>query len=182
MNKKMKLSDKLIEVNLISEINKLINLPFLQDDAVVNTALLINYGDRLLFSKFEEIEPPQLAAVIVSYYNKKWIELGKIYGLDIDAGMGSSRYILEKSANEQKRLSDSELVNQVSAFNDDTLLTDSGNTGKNSDDLKAQNDRLLIENNISVNNAFENLQQFEKTIIIDTVLKDISNLITLSVY
>lgn len=179
----MLLTDKLKEGRLLVAVGAVEPFPFLiGNEDVLEMLLDTRHGDRQLFSKMENKTIEEIADMIALFYKKKWLELVKISEIDIEAGTGDIRTITEKIDNEEKRTNENELLQKVSAFNDDDLVTDTGSNGTGKDDLKGKVDRVLTDTQINLSNAYNNLSLIEKNNIIDRVLTDVAHLITLSIY
>lgn len=179
----MLLTDKLKDGGLFVAVGAVEPFPFIAgNEDVLEMLLETRYGDRQVFSKMENKSIEEMAKMIAVFYKRKWEELVKISAIDLEAGTGDVRTITEKVNNEELRINENELLQKVSAFNDDDLVTDTGSNGTGMDDLKGKLDRVLTDSQINLANAYNNLSLIEKNNIIDRVLKDIAQLLTLSIY
>lgn len=176
------LSSRLEGVNLFNKIGNVEQFPFLVDEDILEVGLILKYGDKTLFNKFETMPDEMIAKLIVVQFKNKWNDLFEALQSDFDLMSGSVQVVDEKGNHEQKRDYTHELINKVGAFNSDDLLIDSGNNEINSDDVKGTNDKLTKISYNALNNLWDNLEKVSKNNIVDVVLFDIQSFLTLNIY
>ena len=159
-------------------------LPFFDTvpPAQLDVQTVLSFGDRFIFSKLVTTAPEQMAVNIVAIYKAKWEKLVEALAVDYDLSAGTSKKTTETIHKIEARDNTRDDVNKVSAFNTDDLITDTGATSTGADNLTGDTTRTLTEADISLTNAFNNLSMLDQQNIITTVIKDVANYMTLSVY
>ena len=77
---------------------------------------------------------------------------------------------------------DSNNENKVSAYNDDELSTNDSSSDNSSEDKQRESDKNTETTQSSFNVVKSQLELFNSSFIINTILKDISELTLLSIY
>lgn len=170
--------------SIFTAIQTIEDFPFFVDNtpADLDIMLSLTHGRKTMFSTFLDVDINDAAKFIVKTSGDKWNKLIAFNSLDISLGADSSHKIKgnEKQTGNKNDVSITE--NKVSAFNSDVLITDTGN----SNTLEETTDKEIIrdstDDKISFKSAYENLSLADKTNIISTVLKDVANYLTVSVY
>lgn len=145
--------------------------------------MLLNMGySRTLFSRFEGAEIEALANQVVMFYRDHWNNLIKIADAEMDILEGNARVVREEIDVTEVRTDEREDLNKVSAYNDDELLTDTGTNSKGGNDLDGKTVRKLFDGRSDLETAYNNLSISQKHSIIRTVLQDVINFLSLSIY
>lgn len=150
----------------------------LPDD--MDTALIINYGERVVYPKLHNLNLDKLASIINSLYGSNWEKLITINTLDFKAG--AEKIVNETTTNTVLATGSNSTDNQVSAFNSDELMTDTKDVGSSTNTEDVTGSKQASEKSISMRNAYNNLLLTQKTNILNTVLKDVSSYLTLDIY
>lgn len=160
------------------------NFPFFADTtpAEFDQMLSLTYGQRMVTSAFNSFDINVAGKFITKLYGEKWAALIKfnISPPDIGAKSVTKTTCNQNTVGTKNDISNSE--NKVSAFNSDDLITDTG--ARNELDENVTQD-ITRDSSVSVidwQTAFNNLSLAERTNIINIVLKDVSNYLTISVY
>lgn len=182
----IKLSDFLSGQSLFTAIKNVngVTFSFLTPENIpkLDNNLMFNYGDRILFNKMVNMDLNIIAESIVLNCGDNWknlidSEINKINPLAKD-----SKVIIESINNVENRTNENDTVNKVSAYNTDNLINNDGSTVNAIDNLTGDKTRNYKEENLSIENLFNNLSILQKTNIINIVLKDVSDFLTISVY
>ena len=158
------------------------DLPFLGDgqNEVMDRLLMLNYGDRLVYRKLIPYPASQICEMLVKQHGHKWnalVEVGELNKL-----ANKTRTITETTTNNETRNNTRDDKNLVSAYNDDTLITNDGSLSVGSDDLTGTETRTMTDETIYLNSVYNNLSLSDKNNIMNVVLKDVASFITLSIY
>lgn len=140
------------------------------------------YGHRTMFSRMEALTMDQVAASIVLANLDKWNNLIAAHALEIGIGDGVVKTTDSSGKTTQDRDSTNERVTKVSAYNSDELLADTGDNTTNAENTVTDQTGLSKSSEKSVKNAFDNLNLLTQYSIINTMVSDVANHITLSVY
>lgn len=138
------------------------------------------YGDRIVFSKVINIDLETLARLIIGVNGDKWDNLILANGLDILSG--SERTVNENNSSNVLNTGANTRTHKVSGFNDPDLIEDTADLDSSTGTVDNTGTRLLTEKTKSLQTAFNNLQLQRKINIIETVVKDVSNYLTLDIY
>ena len=160
------------------------NFPFFvgNDAADLDYMLTLNYGQRLMFSAFIDVPVNTVAKHIVKLYGDKWDGLIKFNESVANIGAVSSVKTTGKQKTTGVKTDNTDVTNKVSAFNSDKLLVDTGSTTVGDENTTQDVDRDSLVETFNIQTAFNNLPLAEKTNIINVVLKDVANYLTVSVY
>lgn len=160
------------------------NFPFFvgNDAADLDYMLTLNYGQRLIFSAFIDVPVNTVAKHIVKLYGDKWDGLIKFNENGANIGAVSSIKTTGKQKTTGVKTDNTDVTNKVSAFNSDELLVDTGSTTVGDENTTQDVDRDSLVETFNIQTAFNNLPLAEKTNIINVVLKDVANYLTVSAY
>lgn len=178
----MKLSEKLKGVSLFTELWKLTPIPALVNYGTLDALLVNEYGDRTMFYKMVDTPIEDIAQMLMEVYGSRWLMLQDISEIDLEVGAGTVRKLKEKVDNREDRNTNYKGVNKVSGFNSDELVTDTGNDHDTTDGFIGDLDRDLTESIVSAENAYNRLSLADKHNIIKQVLKNVADLLTISIY
>ena len=160
------------------------NFPFFvgNDAADLDYMLTLNYGKRLMFSAFIDVPVNTVAKHIVKLYGDKWYGLIKFNESGANIGAVNSVKTTGKQKTTGVKTDNTDVTNKVSAFNSDELLVDTGSTTVGDENTTQDVDRDSLVETFNIQTAFNNLPLAEKTNIINVVLKDVANYLTVSAY
>ena len=180
----IKLSNFLEQGNIFAEIWAIQAFPFLNGNNVntVNNLLKLGYGEKTVFSKLEIIPLNEIAEMLVLKYGDGWNDLVKVQAVTFEVGATSTRKVVETINENETRNNTRDDVNKVSAFNSDDMINNDGVNSISNDALNNDKTRTLTDSNIDINTAFNNLSLSSKNRIIDLILKDTSQFLSLSIY
>lgn len=142
--------------------------------------LIIFYGERIVFNKMIGFDLDIIASLIVGVNGDKWENLILVDGLDILSG--AERTVNENNSSNVLNTGANTRTHKINSFNDPTLIEDNADVESNTATVDNTGTRLLTEKTKSLQTAFNNLQLQRKINIIETVVKDVSNYLTLDIY
>ena len=160
------------------------NFPFFADNtpAELDQMLSLTYGQRLVTSAFNNFDINTAGKFITKLYGEKWKALIEfnISAPDLGAKSVTKTNGNQNTVGTKNDVSNSE--NKVSAFNSDTLITDTGAHNELAENITQDITRDSSISVIDWQTAFNNLALAERTNIITVVLKDVASYLTVSVY
>lgn len=158
------------------------DLPFLGEyqNEVMDKLLMLEYGDRLVYRKLLPFPANQICEMIVKKHGHNWDVLMELETINKLAD--KSRTITETTTTNENRNNARDDKNLISAYNDDALIVNDGMTSTGVDDLTGTETRTMTDETIDLKNAYNNLSMSDKNNIMNVVLKDVANFITLSIY
>lgn len=158
------------------------DLPFLGDyqNEVMDKLLILEYGDRLVYRKLISYSANQICEMLVKQHGHNWDALVEIDALNKLANR--TRTITETTTTDETRNNTRDDKNLISAYNDDTLITNDGSLSTGVDDLEGTETRTMTDETIDLKSAYNNLSMSDKNNIMNIVLKDVASFITLSIY
>lgn len=147
----------------------------------LNVLLAVNYGDRLLTNKAVENFEMVATAFMIQYQNKlDYLEQAINVKYDILQGKGK-KVVEVVNANENKKNIIDE-KNLQGSFDGGEMFPDSGRSSDNLDDLQKDLNREVSESLTGLNVMFDNLLLIDKHNIMNVIVKDVANYISLSIY
>ncbi len=146
----------------------------------MDTTLIINYGERVVYPKLHNLNLDKLANIINSLYGSNWKKLITINTLDFKSG--AEKIVNETTNNNVISTGSNSTDNKVSAYNSDELVTDTKDVGSSTNTEDLTGVKQISEKSISLRTAYNNLLLTQKINILNTVLKDVSSYLTLDIY
>lgn len=160
------------------------NFPFFADTppSELDQMLSLTHGQRLVTSAFNNFDINVAGKFIAKLYGEKWTALIEfnISPPDLGAKSFTKTTGSQNTVGTKNDVSNSE--NKVSAFNSDTLITDTGAHNELDENTTQDIKRDSSVSVIDWQTAFNNLSLYERTNIISVVLKDVATYLTVSVY
>ena len=172
------LTGNLIELLLASGVT------FIEPEKVntMNNLLLVKYGERVLYSKFELLTLQEISDMIALIHNQHWQDLIALKASEVNPFYTSTDTLTETITETGNTTNTSEKLNKVSAYNDDELIVNDGDSSNQNENKQGETVRTLTNNKMDINNAYNNLSLSAKNNIIELVLKDIADFLTLTIY
>ena len=171
---------KEIQGNIFHELRK-INSDFIFDVDKMNRLFLYKYGERVLAEPVNKWSVAEIADILAFTYGDKWDNIiNDFTGFSLFADKIVKEKEVIDSQETRKKLN--EIVNKLSSFDGSELVVNDGSNTSDDDNIK--NDTVKEKNTETGNiaNFINNLQIKLENNIINTVLKDTKNLITLEIY
>lgn len=169
--------------SLFTVINTLNPFPFLADKAVLmDTLLSVNYGERVIFDGVVDISIDDIAEMVLLKYTDKWESVAAMKENGFDVGAWNSRKLTETITETENRNNTNESINKVSAYNTDVMIDNDGATGTGTETVLNEKVRTLTDSTGDLNNAYNHLSLVEKNNIMNVVLHDVADFLTLSIY
>ena len=183
-DKQKTLRSYLADTNIFDSIKAIESFPFLEGDSSddLNMMLKINYGQKIMFSGVSNLSVADAAKYIVKNYSDSWNKLLTALDSDFNIAANAIKVTSGKGNSNGTKTDDRNSKHNVAAFNSDELLPDSGDTENNVETSSNETINTGKEENLSLKSLFDNLPLIERTNIINIVLKDVSNYLTISVY
>lgn len=178
----IKLNEFMTQGGLFTHIEQINPLPFLGDgqNEVMDRLLILNYGDRLIFTKLITVSLPEIAKMVTMLNADNWDNL--ILLDDVNKNASNVRKITETTNSTETRNNSRDDKNLISAYNDESLIVNDGSSIVGKDDSSGLVTRTLTDETVNLKNAYNNLSLVAKNNIMNVVLKDVADFITLSIY
>lgn len=179
----MKLNEYLEKGNLISLLI-ISGVDFLQgkDADTLNSLMLLNYGERELYYKFEVLELQEISDMVALIHSQHWQDLIALKASEVNPIYSQSNTLTETVTETGNTTNTSEKLNKVSASNSDVLITNDGDSSNQNENKQGETVRTLTDNKMNVADAYNNLSLSAKNNIINIVIKDIVDFLTLTIY
>lgn len=178
----MKVKDKLSNLFTSLEVKKPLLIFEHMDSTILDQIYINMYGEKTL-SKIGNLDMDLITDMIVNMYADKWDRgIENFLKSIIDITEGGYK-VIENSTNEDINSLTRNVINKVSAYNDDTMaenVEDSEelagtNTGKN--DLEKN-----VINKISIDNIIKIINYLNNYYMYDIMMVDINELLTMKIY
>ena len=178
----MLLKEYLEGVNIFDLINQIEPLPFEPPLQLTNLDLRLKllHGNKTLFESFESLEPELVANLLSMEFGKKWGDL--ITVLSQTDNLNPRTELTETITDGETRTSSSNVLGKVSAYNSDTLIVNDGSDTSGLDTSDGERTRTLTDTQIDLANSFNMLNVVQQNSILQTVMQDVANYLTLSIY
>ena len=184
----MSIYNELVTVNdlnnvpqIFTELKKL-NTNSMMDSEKLHNLFMVRYGDRNVNPSIINLTPFQIADLLTFEYGKKWeILSNEIWG-GFNLGAKQVNKKTETITKTENRETLKDDVSKVSAYDTDELITNDGNTSNTTDGLTGNESRVTTDEIIDMETVYNNLANSQKNSIIESVLNDVKNFITLSIY
>ena len=180
--KQMLLSEFLADVNFMGLINIDYPLSSIGEPDLLNSMLLVNYGFKTVAKNYLSVSKESLAKMIVLTHRKKWDSLMEVLKTKINILSDDIQLTNENVKGDNTYTDASNSLDKVSAFNSESLVDNTGNENNVTHNGNDNRDRIETVTNTNLNNAVNNLQIIQDLNIIETILNDVSNYFTLSIY
>ena len=171
----------LIQGELFAEISKLSPVP-LPDSTKLQKLFMLKYADSLVNNIIVIQDLKTVAELIVFEFGEKWEKLFTEMWAGFNLGARQVTKVTETITKTENRLTDKDDLNKVSGFDSEELITDNGLNSKTKDDLTGTETKTTTNEIIDMETAFNNLSLTMQNSIIEIVLNDVKNFITLSIY
>ena len=170
--------------SLFNEINKIKPFPFIDTYGSENIDLLYKtkYGTRSIPTSIENLTVPELAKLLVTSFGDSWSNKYTLLKDELLLGVDSKTVVDEMVTDDTTRTTNSNQTNKVSAFNDDDLTTNDSSDDVVNDDIQKERSKSVVTTNTNMNAIKSQLELMDSNFIVDTVLKDVSTLVSLSIY
>lgn len=170
--------------SLFAEINRIKEFTFITLYGVKNLDLVyrITYGNRTIPSNMETMTLTDVANILIVTYGDNWINKYKLLKDEILLGV-ESQVILDETLNDDIiKNSNRNSESKVSAYNVDVLSLNDGDTDSISENTNHEANRNTTTKNVTMNAIKQQLELFNTNFIMDVVCKDISKMLSLSIY
>jgi len=178
----MNLRQYLLGKNLWSEIKTVGGFDFIIDPDQMDLINTLEYGERTIFTSFENLTTSEIANLINTHFSDKWNLLvnAKLSEIDVTSSETKKTKIAVEMLDAKTGAENTD--NKISGFNTSELITDTGSGTTKSEDLERNTDTEKTETVASYANLFKNLSTVEQSNIITVALKDVTNYLTISIY
>ena len=166
---------------IFTELKKL-NTNAMMDSEKLHNLFMVRYGDRNVNPSIINLTPFQIADLLTFEYGKKWEISSTEIWTGFNLGARQVTKVTETITRKENRLTDKDDLNKVSGFDSEELITDNGLNSKTKDDLTGTETKTTTNEIIDMETAFNNLSLTMQNSIIEIVLNDVKNFITLSIY
>lgn len=169
--------------SLFSEINKIKPSSFIDEYGAENIDLLykVKYGYRTVPKSIENLSVPELARILVTSFGDNWNNKYTLLKENLLLGVDSKTVIDETIRDDTTRVSNTNQLNKVSAFNDDSLSTNDSNEDTVNDDIQKDVSRNTVTTHSNMK-AIQSQLELLKSNFIESVLEDVSRVVSLSIY
>lgn len=171
--------------NIYSEMSRLNNKPPWDDffdEPSLHAMLLINHGNKEVYEGFNGVPIRTIANMIITKHMFNWQQMKKVVPTTLDISKGEGRKLTETITENVNRDNTSDSINKVAAYNSDTLITNDGNNLTGNETVVGSKTRTLTDSKSDLNLAYDHLLLLEKNNIMNVVIKDVSDFLTLTIY
>lgn len=178
----IQLNEFLGGVNIMGVISNNYPLSNLGNVDLMNDLLLLNHGQKLVRTPVLTLSIEKISKMIVLTYSKKWDDIKKSLELEIDILKSNFNTTVENASGTNSFTDKTASLDKVSGFNSAELIVNNGSDNDLVHTGVDSNERTINNSSGSLDNAIKNLLIMGELNIINIVLSDVSNLITLEIY
>lgn len=172
------------DMSLFSEINRIKEFPFITLYGAEKLDLIyrMTYGSRTIPSNMETMTLTDVANILIVTYGDNWINKYNLLKDEILLGVESQVILDETIKDDIIKNSNRNSESKVSAFNDDEMSPNDSDTDTVNEDTQKELNRNTTTKNVTLNAIKTQLELFNTNFVIDIVCKDISKMLSLSIY
>ena len=179
----MLLKDLLLVGSLFTAIeNSVAVIPTEYTVEMLDDVLLIEYGERTLYSPIANMPLDKIGFYVGSRFSNKWHNLVLLHESITDVTDLNGTLETETVTESENRNNVRDDLNKISAYNSTELIDNDGMNSTSNESVTGETVRTLKNGSNDINEKFNNLSSIEKNNIMNTVVKDVVNLLTLSIY
>lgn len=169
--------------SLFGEINNISFFPFIIANGAETLDLLykIKYGTRTISKSIEKLTVQELAKILVALFGDNWKNKYTLLTDEMLLGVDSKIAVDETITDDTTRLSISNQTNKVSAFNEDDLSTNDSNENNVNDSIQKEYRKNTVTTHTNML-AIKSQLEIMNSHFIDSVLEDVSKIVSLSIY
>lgn len=169
--------------SLWGEINKITSFPFIITNGADTLDLLykIKYGTRTIPKSIENLNIQELAKILVALFGDSWKNKYTLLTEKMLLGVDSKTILNVTISDDTKRTTISNQTNKVSAFNVDVLSTNDSNEDNVNDNIRKEQNKNAVTTHTNMN-AIKSQLDLLNTHFINSVLEDVSKIVSLSIY
>lgn len=142
--------------------------------------LIYNFGERLVYYKIISLSLDSVANLIYTQFNDSWLNMINIQSFNI--ADGNIKTVTENTVNNSVSTGSNNNTHKVSAFNDVELIDDYSDVGNNTNTNDGKGEKIVTEKNKTLQGVYNNLLLTQKVNIMNTVIKNVANTLTLDIY
>ena len=184
----MSVYNELVTVNDLNNVSQIftelkkLNTNAIMDSEKLHNLFMVRYGDRNVNPSIINLTPFQIADLLTFEYGKKWEILSNEIWVGFNLGAKQVNKKTETITKTENRETLKDDVSKVSAYDTDELIVNDGNTSNTTDGLTGNESRVTTDEIIDMETVYNNLANSQKNSIIESVLNDVQNFITIGVY
>lgn len=180
---KMTLNEYLKGRSIFELIDQAQDFPFILDDnvKVFDALMMFHYGNRIVFASVEMMEVEQVAELIASKYVEKWTKLVEAHTLPFELG-STTELTTESEVTDQNKQDSSDDLDKVSAYDSPELIVNAAKSLSGEEQMNINLDKTKLVEKKDINSVFDNLHLLQKNNIIETVIRDVADFLTLYIY
>lgn len=156
---------------------------FLESSELMNQKTVFKYGNLPLITAVRNnLDVEILTDVLVSEFSERWLTLAEIQFDSLDLTAKEIAFSKKDSNRTSNTSSNDSSENKVSGYNDDALITEAGVDNTRSGNETGNSTENVNSGIRGFNFLFENLKYQQKVNILNTVIKDVVQQLTLKIY
>lgn len=169
---------------LFQELNSIHNYLFISDFGAENLDMLYTmmYGEKPIPKALQNRSVNDVARLIHRTFGDNWQKQHSLLQDELILGVDSKEVVDETSKDSTKTNETGTKTNKVSAYNSDTMVNNDSSEDTSDNTQEKDVDRNTTKTNSSLQAIERQMQLLNRNFLIDTVCKDVSKLVSLSIY
>lgn len=180
------LKDYLKDNDVFNAIESIKTYPFLEGGVDSDGAqelenlLHLEHGRKPLFDVVEDFTVVEIAQMIVKKYDERWTRLIQ---REIELDNVNNRHEISETVDRtEEKLSDSSRKDKTASFDSEVLVDESGQSTDGSEDTTGNTTRTYTDEHIDAIRSFNMLNVSARDTIMNQVVTDVADFLTLSIY
>lgn len=179
---KMSLNDYLDGYSIFDDIHTIKAYPFLIDNIQeVENLLVLEHGRKPLFDVVNDFSMIEVADMIVRKYDERWEALIRRND-ELAGNVNKRREVTESVDTTEEKLTGGSSKDSVASFDSANLVDESGKTSEGNEDTAGTKTRTYTDEEIDAKKSYDLLNVQTKDTIINEVVSDVADFLTLSIY
>lgn len=170
--------------SLFTEINNIKPFSFITEQGTEDLDLLYlsKYGSKPVPSSVEPLTASRAAKIIVISYGDNWTIKYNLLKDKILLGVDNKKVDSETTTDNTTKTVTTNSDNKISAYNDEEMVNNNSSIDSVNDDTTKEHNVNKETTNTSLTAVKTQLELFNSSFIIDVVCRDISKVLSLSIY
>jgi hypothetical protein len=181
----MLLSEFMVDKELFGSLQDVEMIFFMADTNqeyadLLDLVLIAEYGQRTMFTGYLNFSNEQIAKILVSKFKVAW---NNYYHLELlNEKLDSKREQSTVIDSTENRTGMKEDVDKITGFNSTSFIDDKGTNSQSSDEVLVVKTNTVVDTSFDAEKDFNMLTMLSKNNIIDKVMVDIINTLTINIY
>lgn len=172
------------KTGLFSELSTIYHYSFMNDFNAdkLDMVYKMKYGEKPVPKALENYSVNDVANIIHITYGDNWDKQYTLLKDEMLVGVDNKKVVDEITSDKTKETMTGSKTNKVSAYNNDVMVDNDSSKDNSDNDTTKDVTRNTTTKNISLNAVQKQLDVLKSNFVLDVVCKDVSKIVSLSIY